>query len=229
MAPDHSSLGHVLHEMTPDQISLDLTPNRQETYVDNISSDLVSNKQKASDYDISGPVPCYSEYWKNQRTVRRQWLILHRSKQCRMNFTSSTDHKSGNSSTNHLARHSLDFVAYAAKSFHLPDGSYIGILLIGTLKGGGFSNAFSDVEHAECIDTRKALLGGIQFLGDKLVKARCQMKQYCNANIFNRGTVRGLSASCSTIMWMRTQLTVMASTTTLYMVVLRFQSAIAIS
>ncbi|GJT50746.1 hypothetical protein Tco_0976903 [Tanacetum coccineum] len=41
--------------MTSDQIRSDLTPNRQETSVDNISSDLVSNKQKASDYDISGP------------------------------------------------------------------------------------------------------------------------------------------------------------------------------
>ncbi|GJR46036.1 hypothetical protein Tco_1314139 [Tanacetum coccineum] len=55
MAPDHSSSGPVLHEMTSDQIRSDLTPNRQETSVDNISSDLVSNKQKASDYDISGP------------------------------------------------------------------------------------------------------------------------------------------------------------------------------
>ncbi|GKG37646.1 hypothetical protein Tco_0456869, partial [Tanacetum coccineum] len=57
MAPDHSSSGPVLHEMTSDQIRSDLTPNQQETSVDNISSDLVSNKQKASDYDISGPVP----------------------------------------------------------------------------------------------------------------------------------------------------------------------------
>ncbi|GKD58330.1 hypothetical protein Tco_1295839, partial [Tanacetum coccineum] len=55
MAPDHSSSGPVLHEMTSDQIRSDLTPNRQETSVDNISSDLVSNKQKASDYYISGP------------------------------------------------------------------------------------------------------------------------------------------------------------------------------
>ncbi|GJZ61862.1 hypothetical protein Tco_0617999 [Tanacetum coccineum] len=41
MAPDHSSSGPVLHEMTSDQIRSDLTPNRQETSVDNISSDLV--------------------------------------------------------------------------------------------------------------------------------------------------------------------------------------------
>ncbi|GJZ93488.1 hypothetical protein Tco_0665553 [Tanacetum coccineum] len=57
MAPDHSSSGPVLHEMTSDQICSDLSPNRQETSVDNISSDLISNKQKASDYDIFGPVP----------------------------------------------------------------------------------------------------------------------------------------------------------------------------
>ncbi|GKF88829.1 hypothetical protein Tco_0262792 [Tanacetum coccineum] len=58
MAPDHSSSGPVLHEMTSDQIRSDLmAPNRQETSVDNISSDLVSNKQKTSNYDISGPVP----------------------------------------------------------------------------------------------------------------------------------------------------------------------------
>ncbi|GJS17878.1 hypothetical protein Tco_0412350 [Tanacetum coccineum] len=55
MAPDHSSSGLVLYEMTSDQIRSDLTPNRQETSVDNISSDLILNKQKASDYDISGP------------------------------------------------------------------------------------------------------------------------------------------------------------------------------
>ncbi|GJT70883.1 retrovirus-related pol polyprotein from transposon TNT 1-94 [Tanacetum coccineum] len=57
MAPDHSSSGPVLHEMTSDQICSDLTPNRQETSVDNISIRPISNKQKASDYDISGPVP----------------------------------------------------------------------------------------------------------------------------------------------------------------------------
>nr|GEY90135.1 uncharacterized mitochondrial protein AtMg00810-like [Tanacetum cinerariifolium] len=39
-------------------------------------------------------------------------------------------------------------------------------------KGVGSSfdvTAFSDVDHAGCIDTRKSTSGGIQFLGDKLV------------------------------------------------------------
>ncbi|GJV92701.1 hypothetical protein Tco_1540514 [Tanacetum coccineum] len=32
----------------------------------------------------------------------------------------------------------------------------------------GFTKAFSDADHAGCIDTRKSTSGGIQFLGDKL-------------------------------------------------------------
>ncbi|GJY69464.1 hypothetical protein Tco_0472446 [Tanacetum coccineum] len=38
------------------------------------------------------------------------------------------------------------------------------------LKDSGFElTAFSDADHAGCIDTRKSTSGGIQFLGDKLV------------------------------------------------------------
>ncbi|GKD23164.1 hypothetical protein Tco_1224867, partial [Tanacetum coccineum] len=37
-------------------------------------------------------------------------------------------------------------------------------------KDSGFElTAFSDVDHAGCLDTRKSTSGGIQFLGDKLV------------------------------------------------------------
>ncbi|GJW65078.1 hypothetical protein Tco_0116962 [Tanacetum coccineum] len=37
-------------------------------------------------------------------------------------------------------------------------------------KDSGFElTAFSDADHAGCIDTRKSTSGGIQFLGDKLV------------------------------------------------------------
>ncbi|GJV24921.1 hypothetical protein Tco_1377616, partial [Tanacetum coccineum] len=37
-------------------------------------------------------------------------------------------------------------------------------------KDSGFElTAFSDADHAGCIDTRKITSGGIQFLGDKLV------------------------------------------------------------
>ncbi|GKF38261.1 hypothetical protein Tco_0118322 [Tanacetum coccineum] len=36
-------------------------------------------------------------------------------------------------------------------------------------KDSGFElTAFSDADHARCLDTRKSTFGGIQFLGDKL-------------------------------------------------------------
>ncbi|GKE96286.1 retrovirus-related pol polyprotein from transposon TNT 1-94, partial [Tanacetum coccineum] len=79
MAPDHSSSGPVIHEMTFDQIRSDLSPNQQETSVDNISSDLISNKQKTSDYDISGAVPPRKNVNKKKdevQTVIRNKAIL---------------------------------------------------------------------------------------------------------------------------------------------------------
>ncbi|GJW74127.1 hypothetical protein Tco_0133497 [Tanacetum coccineum] len=48
-------------------------------------------------------------------------------------------------------------------------------------KDSGFElTAFSDVDHAGCIDTRKSTSGGIQFLGDKLVSWMSK-KQDCTA------------------------------------------------
>ncbi|GKF39744.1 hypothetical protein Tco_0119805, partial [Tanacetum coccineum] len=48
-------------------------------------------------------------------------------------------------------------------------------------KGSGFElTAFSDADHAGCIDTRKSTYGGIQFLGDKLVTWMSK-KQNCTA------------------------------------------------
>ncbi|GJV79639.1 retrovirus-related pol polyprotein from transposon TNT 1-94 [Tanacetum coccineum] len=53
-------------------------------------------------------------------------------------------------------------------------------------KGSGFDlTAFSDADHAGCVDTRKSTSGGIQFLEPEYV---------------------ALSASCAQVMWMRTQL-----------------------
>ncbi|GKF23404.1 retrovirus-related pol polyprotein from transposon TNT 1-94, partial [Tanacetum coccineum] len=39
------------------------------------------------------------------------------------------------------------------------------------LMSKGFSKAFSDVEHAECIDTRNSTSGGIQFMALSSTKA----------------------------------------------------------
>ncbi|GJZ92345.1 retrovirus-related pol polyprotein from transposon TNT 1-94 [Tanacetum coccineum] len=65
--------------------------------------------------------------------------------------------------------------------------------------------AFSDVDHARCIDTRKSTSGGIQFLGDKLVSWMSK-KQDCIAMSSAEAEYVALSASSAQVMWMRTQL-----------------------
>ncbi|GJY99206.1 retrovirus-related pol polyprotein from transposon TNT 1-94 [Tanacetum coccineum] len=73
-------------------------------------------------------------------------------------------------------------------------------------KGSGFElTAFSDADHAGCIDTRKSTSGGIQFLGDKLVSWMSK-KQDCTAMSSAEAEYVALSASCAQVMWMRTQL-----------------------
>ncbi|GJW60138.1 hypothetical protein Tco_0109473 [Tanacetum coccineum] len=73
-------------------------------------------------------------------------------------------------------------------------------------KGSGFElTAFSDADHAGCIDTRKSTSGGIQFLGDKLVSWMSK-KQDCTAMSSAKAEYVALSASCAQVMWMRTQL-----------------------
>ncbi|GKG11061.1 hypothetical protein Tco_0342461, partial [Tanacetum coccineum] len=65
--------------------------------------------------------------------------------------------------------------------------------------------AFSDVDHAGCLDTRKSTSGGIQFLGDKLVSLMLK-KQDCTAMSSSEAEYVALSASCAQVMWMRTHL-----------------------
>ncbi|GJV36955.1 hypothetical protein Tco_1409432 [Tanacetum coccineum] len=73
-------------------------------------------------------------------------------------------------------------------------------------KGSGFElTAFSDADHAGCLDTRKSTSGGIQFLGDKLVSWMSK-KQDCTAMSSAEAEYVALSASCAQVMWMRTQL-----------------------
>ncbi|GKB93004.1 retrovirus-related pol polyprotein from transposon TNT 1-94 [Tanacetum coccineum] len=62
-------------------------------------------------------------------------------------------------------------------------------------KGSGFElTAFSDADHAGCIDTRKSTSGGIQFLGDKLVSWMSK-KQDCTAMSSAEAEYVALSAS----------------------------------
>ncbi|GJR57985.1 hypothetical protein Tco_1500147 [Tanacetum coccineum] len=73
-------------------------------------------------------------------------------------------------------------------------------------KDYGFElTAFSDADHAGCLDTRKSTSGGIQFLGDKLVSWMSK-KQNCTAMSSAEAEYVALSASCAQVMWMRTQL-----------------------
>nr|GFD13925.1 copia protein [Tanacetum cinerariifolium] len=73
-------------------------------------------------------------------------------------------------------------------------------------KGSSFElTAFSDADHAGCIDTRKSTSGGMQFLGDKLVSWMSK-KQNCTVMSSVEAEYVALSVSCAQVMWMRTQL-----------------------
>nr|GEX07528.1 hypothetical protein [Tanacetum cinerariifolium] len=65
--------------------------------------------------------------------------------------------------------------------------------------------AFSDADHAGCIDSRKSTSEGIQFLGDKLVSWTLK-KQNCTAMSSAEAEYVALSTSCAQVMWMRIQL-----------------------
>ncbi|GJV20278.1 retrovirus-related pol polyprotein from transposon TNT 1-94 [Tanacetum coccineum] len=59
-------------------------------------------------------------------------------------------------------------------------------------KGSGFKlTAFSDADHAGCIDTRKSTSGGIQFLGDKLVSWMSK-KLTVSCNVIRVAGIRGV-------------------------------------
>ncbi|GJY66993.1 retrovirus-related pol polyprotein from transposon TNT 1-94 [Tanacetum coccineum] len=73
-------------------------------------------------------------------------------------------------------------------------------------KDSGFElTAFSDADHAGCVNTRKSTSGGIQLLGDKLVSWMLK-KQDCTAMSSADAEYVAISASCAQVMWMRTQL-----------------------
>nr|GFC70727.1 hypothetical protein [Tanacetum cinerariifolium] len=56
--------------------------------------------------------------------------------------------------------------------------------------------AFSDADHAGCIDSYKSTSGGIQFLGDKLV-SRMSKKKNCTAISSAKAEYVALSTSCA--------------------------------
>nr|GEX07092.1 copia protein [Tanacetum cinerariifolium] len=67
--------------------------------------------------------------------------------------------------------------------------------------------AFSDSDHAGCLDSRKSTSGGIQFLGgDKLISWSSK-KQDCTSMSSVEAEYVSLFACCTQDLWMRTQLT----------------------
>nr|GFB64011.1 retrovirus-related Pol polyprotein from transposon TNT 1-94 [Tanacetum cinerariifolium] len=74
-------------------------------------------------------------------------------------------------------------------------------------KDTGFElTAFSDSDHAGCLDTRNSTSGGIQFLGgDKLVSWSSK-KHDCTSMSFTEVEYVSLSACYAQVLWMRTQL-----------------------
>nr|GEW34007.1 hypothetical protein [Tanacetum cinerariifolium] len=75
-------------------------------------------------------------------------------------------------------------------------------------KETGFElTAFSNSDHAGCLDSCKSTSGGIQFLGgDKLV-SWLSKKQDCTSMSFAKAEYVSLSACYAQVLWMRTQLT----------------------
>nr|GFB93952.1 hypothetical protein [Tanacetum cinerariifolium] len=65
--------------------------------------------------------------------------------------------------------------------------------------------AFSDADHAGCIDSHKSTSRGIQFLGDKLVSWMSKKQNYTAMSLAEAEYV-ALSTSCAQAMWMTTQL-----------------------
>nr|GEY56721.1 retrovirus-related Pol polyprotein from transposon TNT 1-94 [Tanacetum cinerariifolium] len=68
-------------------------------------------------------------------------------------------------------------------------------------KGSSFElTAFSDADHAGCIDSHKSTFEGIQFLGDKLVSWMSK-KQNCTAMSSAEAEYVALSASCAQVVF----------------------------
>ncbi|GJW62046.1 retrovirus-related pol polyprotein from transposon TNT 1-94 [Tanacetum coccineum] len=65
---------------------------------------------------------------------------------------------------------------------------------------------FSDADYAGCKDTFKSTSGRAQFLGEKL-KSWSSKKQDCTTLSIAKGKYMSLSACCTHVLWMRTQLT----------------------
>nr|GEV30681.1 retrovirus-related Pol polyprotein from transposon TNT 1-94 [Tanacetum cinerariifolium] len=67
--------------------------------------------------------------------------------------------------------------------------------------------AFLDSDHAVCLDSRKSIFGGIQFLGGDNLVSWSSKKQDRTSMSSAKAEYVSLSACCAQVLWMRTQLT----------------------
>nr|GEU99223.1 ribonuclease H-like domain-containing protein [Tanacetum cinerariifolium] len=185
------------------------TPFSLKTSVDNNTSGLIPQRQKAPDYDNSDPVsqlqnvsPSADASAPSQQDFDLLFGPLYDEF-----FTAVA----------RLETVSI-FVAYAAhKSFQIYHMDVKTAFLNGPQKketkftdSGKFDMDKSklqepDAYHAGCLDIRKSTSGGIQFLGDKLVRWMSKKYDY-TAMSSTEAEYVALSASCAQVMWIRTQL-----------------------
>nr|GEV79320.1 hypothetical protein [Tanacetum cinerariifolium] len=88
--------------------------------------------------------------------------------------------------------------------------------------------AYSDADHAGCKDDCKSTLGGLQFLGGKLV-SWCLKKQDCTAMSTAEAKYVSLSGCCAQVIWLRTQLLEYGYKYNQILMYYDFKNAIAIS
>nr|GEZ04628.1 copia protein [Tanacetum cinerariifolium] len=81
-----------------------------------------------------------------------------------------------------------------------------GTVNMGTKDSSFELTGFSDANYAGCKDTFKSTSDGAQFLGDKLISWSSK-KQDCTALSTAKAEYVSLSACCTQVLWMRTQLT----------------------
>jgi hypothetical protein len=118
------------------------------------------------------------------------------------------------------SRPDIAFVVYMCSRYqskptekHLSEAKRIIRYIKGTIhlgiwypKDSGFELiAFSDADHAGCLDTRKSTSGGLQFMGDKLVSWKSK-KQDCTSLSSTESEYVAMSACCAQVIWMRSQL-----------------------
>ncbi|GJW88035.1 hypothetical protein Tco_0163375 [Tanacetum coccineum] len=184
--------------------------------VENVSSGLVPQGQKASDYDNSDPVPPRQMLFHNSKKDRKKgidfenhMLPLLGLEAVRISLPTARkqqDHQKNLPTEEALygLKQAQDLIKYGEDILLVQ--IYVDDIIFRTTdppvpkrtlvpKDSGFELiAFSDTDHAGCLDTRKSTSGGIQFLGDKLV-SWISKKQNCTAMSFKQRQIRGVSAS----------------------------------